>query len=118
MKLIIVYARKNVLYISPLSRTVDGIWTSAEEPCFTIKSTDSLDEIGLLVLKALDISRENIPRPIVKGQAILDASGVKSWSTFSKTSKCIEISMAAQIIFTPTKNMGRDGFVDIEEFFF
>jgi hypothetical protein len=115
MKLIQIYKRKNIYYICPYSQTVDGIWTNAGVPCSIIKTTDSLSELGLLVLKELENSRMGIPRPTNRELVVLELASVKTWSAFAKIAKCISLELTDKLTFTPTKNMGREGYVDLEE---
>jgi hypothetical protein len=116
MKQAVIYERKGVLYIRTSSQTKDGVWID-EGPCLSVPTSGSPEEIGTAVKQALDSSRFGIPHPTswnTINDELLREAGVKSWSTFGKTAKCLNVEFEGNIRISPTRNGGnREGFIVI-----
>lgn len=114
MKRVIVYQRKTQVFIFAQSQTTAGVWIMEG-------AADAVDigdpgQIGAVVSQALEVSKTNVPHPTSwKGlfDPVLKLAGVKSWSTFVKSARCVEIELDADGIWLlPTRNLGADGGFD------
>jgi hypothetical protein len=111
MKIANVYERKGVLFIRASSQTTTGVWID-DGPCFSSQLSASSEEVGRVVLTTLASSQTGIPHPkswTHLNEPLLKASGVKTWSTFGKSARCVDVKQAEFIAVTPTKNGGKDG---------
>lgn len=111
--------RDGVLFICPSSLTVDGIWIDTG-PLFKIEPGSSKHAIGEAILTALDASRVSVPQPSDWSsvtQPLLQAAGVKSWSTFMKRAKAVILRQdEIGLSLIPHKNLGpKEGFQAILE---
>ena len=118
MKLATAYQRNDRIFLHALSKTTDGVWILSQ-PVFMVDDIN-IDKVGELLLEVLESSSENVPHP--KSWAnlfdpILRLAKLKSWGTFVKSAKCVEVEFdGQQVDFIPTKNMGEfEGFNPIKE---
>jgi len=115
MKSAVIYERNNIFFIRASSETTAGVWIDDGE-CYVINSDSEYEEIGKYVRIALDNSHSNIPHPTnwkSVSEPLLNAAKVKSWSTFGKTAKCVNVDMEKDIQVNSTKNKSstKQGFV-------
>jgi hypothetical protein len=113
MKRATAYQRGERIILHASSKTKAGVWILSA-PVLAADQTDPR-HLGEGVLEALDGSREGVPHPISwKGifDPVLQLAGVKSWGTFAKMAKCVQIEFGTnRIALLPTKNLGaKDGF--------
>ena len=117
MKATSIYERNDKLYIHSLSKTTAGFWV-INAPIVTA-SKENFDEIGRSIRECLAASREGVPNPISFTslfEPVLTLSGVKSFATFVKQAKCVEIEMIndGAVTLIPTRNGGaEDGFTPL-----
>ena len=109
-----IYKRKDALYIRASVRTEDDLWLE-DGPCTRLDVTASPSEIGDALLEALSRSGRVVPHPtewksVDEDNPILQAAGIKRWSTFRKGSWCLSISLREELSLIPTVNEGSDGF--------
>jgi hypothetical protein len=114
MKMAISYRRGERTFLHGLARTTAGVWVLTN-PVLAIEGDDSI-QLGKAVRDALNGSKRDIEHPTSwKGifDPVLRLAKVKSWSTFAKSAKCVEIVLEDdKISLFPTRNLGpRDGFV-------
>ncbi len=116
MKRCAVYRRRGKLLVAPGSRTVDGFWLT-HAPYTSLDVEVSEVELGEVVVGAISLSARDIPTPDWKNgnpvmEALLDAAGVKSHSTFMKGAELVEVEVEeewARLIPMINKG-GRGGF--------
>ena len=121
MKHVSIYERNGEFYIQADSTTTVGLWV-ADGDCYTISVDSDYDEIGKYLFVALNNSRADIPHPTELKEwnnltvPLLKAAKVKSWSTFSKGTKLIQVNMDNDIRISPTENKCsvKQGFVTKE----
>ncbi|MES2206722.1 MAG: hypothetical protein V4525_08000 [Pseudomonadota bacterium] len=119
MKTASAYSRKGKILIQAFAKTTAGVWI-AYGPVFTIEQTE-INDLGIKVLKALNSSSEDIPHPKhTELQAIqkpmLEAAGVKSWSTFSKGAKAVGLTWKDDLItLEPCANYANQGGTPLPE---
>jgi hypothetical protein len=82
MKRVIIYQRKSQVFVFAQSQTTAGIWIMDGD----VYASDVSDVgmIGLLIDKALETSKIDVPHPISWGglsEPVLKLAGVKSWGT-------------------------------------
>lgn len=118
MKKISTYERGGVLFIRTSSQTTTGIWID-EGPCSTLPVHAPAAEVGQLVIDKLSSSRSCVPHPSSwtrLNDELLQAAGVRSWNTFGKSAKCVNVESVDCLVFTPTENLGpKHGFVALED---
>jgi hypothetical protein len=121
MKQATVYAREGRLYVCSASETVLWLWI-ATPPFLTTDAEETSDEaLGRLVRQALDASRQGLRQPSVKeletvADPLIRLAGVKSYRTFEKGAHCLEIhEQEGALTITPTRNAGKDGFIEATE---
>lgn len=111
MKKAISYKRKNQILLHAVSKTTAGVWI-LDQPVFSVDASD-ISRLGTNIYEALNSSREGIVHPTSwKGifDPVLQLAGVKTWGTFAKSAKCVEIELEPNSAsFVPTKNRGADG---------
>lgn len=119
-QLVAVYKRKDCLYLRSESRTSVGIIIETGYPI--VEPHDAPPErLGKDILKLLKQSEWNIPHPADPNEGsvtkpLLEAAGVKSWSTFQKGALyCGIISDKSELKFRPYENKGRGGFVPMPD---
>jgi hypothetical protein len=117
MKMATAYKMGDRIFLHASCKTTAGVWILCR-PVLAIDQGD-LGNLGAAILHALDGSQENVPHPIVWKDLfnpILQLARVKSWTTFAKSAKCVEIEFGTnRVSFLPTKNLGpKDGFEPLE----
>ena len=117
MKTATIYERKGKLYVHSSSKTTAGVWV-INAPVLAVDKEDA-GEIGRAIRECLAASREGISHPKSFANLfnpVLDLAGVKSFSTFVRSAKCVEIETMddAVVAFIPTQNEGaNDGFAPL-----
>jgi hypothetical protein len=112
-----IYERKGKLYVHSSSKTTVGVWI-INEPTFAVDK-ENISDIGRLIKACLAASREGIPHPssfMGLFNSVLDLAGVKSFGTFIKSAKCVEVetSDGASVTLIPTRNGGlNEGFTPL-----
>lgn len=117
-KLVGIYERKGLLFISPYHKTEAGFWVG-DDRTVTVDRND-VTAIANATQDALSKSREGVPTPPREYDpvaSLLRASGVASFNTFAKTAKSIAVELIDGVVeITPDQNKGgRDGFVPMLE---
>jgi len=117
-KLAAVYKRKDCLYMRSKSCSSVGIIIETGYPI--VEPHDAPPEyLGKDILKLLQQSEWNIPHPADPNSVakpLLEAAGVKSWSTFQRgVLYCGVISDESVLKFRPYENKGRGGFVPMPD---
>lgn len=111
MKRVIAYQRKTQVFVFAQSQTTAGVWIM-EGDAYAVDVGDA-GQIGVVVSQALEVSKIDVPHPTSwKGlfDPVLKLAGVKSWSTFVKSARCVEIELDADGLWLlPTRNLGADG---------
>jgi len=111
MKRAISYLRGNRVFTHASSKTTSGVWVL--EPPASVAEVSDQKLLGQQVMQALDASRAGIPHPTSwRGifDPILQLAGVKSWSTFVKSARCVEIELEAErLAYLATENLGAEG---------
>jgi hypothetical protein len=106
-----VYRRKSKFLVHASCRTTAGVWILTP-PCIALEQDCEDLILGQAVRTALGCSREGVPHPVAWAgllTPLLDAAGVKSWSTFARSASCAEIEETdATIAIVPTRNLGAD----------
>lgn len=103
------------------SLTVDGMWIN--NGAFVLLDEPADDrELGAAVCRMLDASRTGVPTPDLRGgpsafAPILDALGLRSWATYAKGTRHVDVEGDADVVLvSPTRNGGgREGFVGLTE---
>ncbi|WP_143750651.1 hypothetical protein [Mesorhizobium sp. WSM4312] len=120
MKSAAIYERNGKLFIFGQSKTTMGLWIE-EPPTLVVQKTD-FTGIGRAVLSCLHLSKDGVPHPRQEdwpklNKAFAESLGVKSFTTFAKAAKCVNISQDGDIIrLVPTKNGGaKIGFTPLED---
>jgi len=117
MKLATAYMKDGRIFLHASCKTTAGVWILCR-PVLVWDRSDS-GSLGEMIFDVLDGSQENVPHPKQwKGgfDPVMQLAGVKSWSSFARSAKCVGIEFATnRVSFVPTKNLGaRDGFEPIE----
>jgi hypothetical protein len=111
MKKATAYQRDGKIFLHALSKTTAGVWILSE-PVFTQTPID-VTSLGESVIAVLDGSLEQVAHPKNwKGlfDPILQQVGVKTFNTFMKKCKCVEIECDSErISFIPTRNLNSSG---------
>ncbi|MFK0693152.1 hypothetical protein ACFX5Q_34215 [Mesorhizobium sp. IMUNJ 23033] len=120
MKSATAYERNETLFIFSQSKTTMGLWIE-ERPTLVVQKND-VDEIRTAVLNCLHLSKDGVPHPRQEdwpklNKEFAESLGVKSFSTFAKTAKCVNITQDGGIIrLVPTQNGGtKFGFTPLED---
>jgi hypothetical protein len=113
MKRGMLYQRGGVLYLHSSSKTSAGVWI-AVAPYLSITS-DDVEAKKEAVESVLSASKTDVPHPKEWAgvfEPMLKAANVKSWSTFQKNAKCIELSSdGVKLRLVPNVNLGsKEGF--------
>lgn len=117
MKAATIYERKGKLYVHSSSKTTAGLWV-INTPVLAVER-DDIEEVGRSIRECLTASREGVPHPASFANLfdpVLDLAGVKSFNTFVKSAKCVEIEANDDTTVTliPTRNDGaEDGFAPL-----
>jgi hypothetical protein len=107
------YLRKDKVILSPVSVTTAGVGVAVEP--FLCIEVENAGELGKGVLSMLEKSQHGVPHPKQdQWKSLLDpmlkAAGVKSWSSFAKSAKCVTIRFEAnRVLFQPLRNLGPIG---------
>jgi hypothetical protein len=114
MQAAVVYKRGDTYYIHSSSKTTAGVWI-ATAPFLKIEANSTPSVIGAAVLQALDASHNLIPHPTSwRGliSPLLELGGVRSWATFVKHSKCLNVEADGERLrLIPNRNLGsKEGF--------
>jgi hypothetical protein len=116
-RLAIAYSSDRGVWIRPESITTDGL-RLASDPIMYVPVTAGCEEVGKVVLEALKLSEEDIPRPnlrkpLANHTSILQETGFKSFGTFAKRVKQVGISLdenTSKIEITPFEYIGKSTF--------
>jgi hypothetical protein len=117
MKAATIYERKGKLYVHSSSKTTAGVWV-INAPVLAIDKEDT-GEVGRALRACLEASREGVPHPksfTNLFDPVLDLASVKSFGTFVKSAKCVELETSddATVTLIPTRNEGvDDGFAPL-----
>lgn len=117
MKAATIYERKGKLYVHSSSKTTAGVWV-INPPVLAVEK-EATGEIGRAIRECLGASREGVPHPksfTNLFDPVLDLAGVKSFGTFVKSAKCVEVETSgdAAVTLIPTRNEGvDDGFAPL-----
>ncbi len=111
MKATTIYERKGKLYVHSSSQTVSGIWL-INAPVLSVNK-DEISKLGHSIRECLDASREGVPHPVSFShlfEPVLALAGVKSFGTFVKSAKCVEVETGdgKTVTLVPTRNLGVD----------
>lgn len=112
------YLRRGRVFVAAFSETVDGFWIEAE-PRFESDEFEAV-EAATLLLEALKGSQLGVPAPPRDslGSALPALAGVKSFATFMRGVRSVDLSRSDEgtLTVTPMRNGGaRDGFVPMTE---
>ena len=112
MKRATLYERKGKVFVHSSSRTTAGVWI-INAPALAIDLQD-LTGIGGAVRQCLAASREGVQHPQSFANLfapVFVLAGVKSFNTFVKSAKCVEVEASDGVSLTliPTRNEGVDG---------
>lgn len=115
-----IYMRDNHLFIFTQSRTTTGLWIE-EGPVVTVPVT-AVGKIGDVARDRLSASKDGVRHPTQeewpeRDRAFAKALGARSFGTFTKGAKCLNLRIDGErIVIVPTNNEGRRrGFTQIEE---
>ena len=117
MKAATIYERKGKLYVHSSSKTTAGVWV-INPPVLAVEKEDA-GKVGRALKECLAASREGVPHPksfTNLFDPVLDLAGVKSFGTFMKSAKCIEVETSddATVTLLPTRNEGvEEGFAPL-----
>ncbi|MDH2240278.1 hypothetical protein N5K27_28695 [Pigmentiphaga sp. GD03639] len=117
MKAATIYERKDKLYFHSSSKTTAGVWVITA-PVLAVDK-ENTGEVGRALRECLAASREGVSHPksfTDLFHPVLELAGVKSFSTFVKSAKCIEVETSDDVTVTliPTRNDGvDDGFAPL-----
>jgi hypothetical protein len=111
MKAASIYGRGNKIYVHSSSKTTAGVWVM-DAPVLVVEEGDAR-ELGQSLRECLAASSEGIPHPksfTNLSDLMLSLAGVKSYRTFAKSAKCVEVEMNGETAtFIPTRNEGAEG---------
>ncbi|MFO0907107.1 MAG: contact-dependent growth inhibition system immunity protein [Isosphaeraceae bacterium] len=110
----VAYSKDQVYYIHASSRTTAGMWI-ATPPFLKVAADGDVKALGDAILQALNASTDPVPQPTNWSGLIaplLELAGVKSWGTFMRRAKCLEVGMDGEKLrLTPNRNLGsKEGF--------
>jgi len=116
MKSATIYERGARLFIHSSSKTTAGLWIIS--PPVLIASKEDSDEVGRSIKLCLEASIQDVPHPTSFKNLfdpVLELAGVKSFNTFLKSAKCVEVEMVGKTTnLIPTRNGGtKEGFVPL-----
>lgn len=111
MKRATVYKRGESVIVHAMSKTTAGVWILTP-PVACVSMADTV-RLSQAVVSALNNSTEDVVHPTSwKGRfdPVLKLAGVKTFSAFIKTCRCLEVELdAGQITLIPTRNLGSSG---------
>ena len=113
LKAATIYQHKGEMFVHGSSQTTAGLWI-LNEPVLH-PATSSEIELGAAIRNCLASSRQNVPHPTDFSRMldpVLKLAGVRSFETFVKSAKCVEVEMAETTIsLRPMRNLGsKEGF--------
>jgi hypothetical protein len=114
MKSAVAYKKGDAYYLHSSSKTTAGVWI-ATAPFLKIETNSTPSTKGGAILLALDASHDAIPHPTNWAGLIsplLELAGVKSWATFMKHAKCLNVEADGERFrLIPNRNLGsKEGF--------
>jgi hypothetical protein len=117
-KLVGIYERKGVIYVSPYHQTDAGFWVG-DEKNIVVEERDTAVLAGA-ILESLSESKQGVPTPprdFDSSLTLLKAAGVASFSTFAKSAKSVSVELIEDVIeITPDRNEGvKNGFVPMTD---
>ncbi len=105
------YKRGQRVFTHANSSTTAGVWI-LELPALVADATD-VKLVGQQVAQAIQASKQGVPHPTSwKGlfDPVLSLAGVKSWSTFAKSARCVGLEWETDCVsIVSTENLGADG---------
>ncbi|SRR6266705_305001 len=113
------FLRDGKIYIQAFSKTKNGVWI-ASGPVYVVEEKNS-DQLGQKALDALGRSRQGVPHPTqAEWKAIqepmLQAAGVKSWTTFAKGAKAVGLNLENDTItMEPSSDYANEGGTSLPE---
>jgi hypothetical protein len=118
MKTAHIYDYKGDWYFRPYAQTTAGVWIGMAS---VVKLHDTMprSDAGRAALVALNESKESIPHPADWGNLdddpLLQAAGVKSWTIFMRSAKCVTLDENnGRLKLMPQNNLGpKEGYVPI-----
>ena len=118
MKAATIYGRGGKIYVHSLSKTSAGVWV-INAPVLAVDGGD-VREIGQSLRECLAASSDGVPHPksfTNLSDPMLSLAGVKSYNTFAKSAKCVEVELNGETAtLIPTRNEGVEGgFVPLPE---
>lgn len=116
MKAATIYERVGKIYVHSSSKTIAGIWV-INAPALMVEAGDAR-ELGRSLQECLAASNEGVPQPRSFANLfdpVLSLAGVKSFNTFVKSAKCVEVELDGETAtLIPTRNEGgEDGFAPL-----
>ena len=113
MKATVAYKKGDAYYLHSSSKTTAGVWI-ATAPFLKIEMNSTPSTKGEAVLQ-VDASHDVIPHPTNWAGLIsplLELAGVKSWATFMKHAKCLNVEADGERLrLIPNRNLGsKEGF--------
>jgi hypothetical protein len=119
MKAAVAYKKANAFYLHSSSKTTAGVWI-ATDPFLKVELDSPPSAKGEALITALNASQEATPHPTNWTGLIaplLELAGVKSWSTFMKHAKCLNVEVEEKrLMLVPNRNLGsKEGFEPVPE---
>lgn len=118
MKSIVIFQRRGFFLVCPYVHTVHRV-AIADGPCIklAVEST-SAAQLGTAALQTLERAGAIVPHPedwsVRPPSPVLDAAGVKSWSTFGRRAHSVELDLLEnEMILTPTRKQGAMNFIPL-----
>jgi hypothetical protein len=115
-----IYHRKGRYLVHAKASTTEGLVVFSE-PTFTFEDNVEPDELGRAIVVALDAFRAGVRHPRTSAEwkavlvALLALGGVKTYSTFCKSARCVNIEEESErVVLTPTRNLGARGGFDLD----
>jgi hypothetical protein len=119
MKTATIYEHRDKLYVHGNSRTTAGVWLLSMPVLVVAK--EQVGEVGRAIRECLAASRDGILHPTSFTNLfdpVIALAGVKSYGTFAKWAKCVEVETTgdAAVTLIPTRNEGvRGGFSPLRD---
>lgn len=111
MKAATIYGRGGKTYVHSSSKTTAGVWV-INAPVLVVEGGDP-GELGKALRECLAASSEGVPHPksfTNLSDPMLNLAGVKSYNTFAKSAKCVEVELHGETVtLIPTRNEGAEG---------
>ena len=118
MSLVGLYARSSKVFLHLMDRADTGLWIGSAQ-VRTFSEPVKAKEIGAAILELLPLSRA-VPHPaswkgLNPAKPLLDAAGVRSWSTFMKGSSSGSVcSEDGKLAVERSENSGSKGFTPLD----